>query len=95
MLRQAAAPAMVENQVFCDRSRQFSRAFLGETGLSPAKAIENLRFEVARLMLEDSRHSMDVIAGEVGFGSRDRMRRAFVRKFGQAPREIRRDAHAA
>ena len=71
--------------------RQFSRAFQGETGLSPAKAIENLRIEVARLMLEDSRHSIDVIAREVGFGTRDRMRRAFVRKFGQAPLEIRRD----
>jgi transcriptional regulator GlxA family with amidase domain len=54
-----------------------------------------LRIEVARLMLEDSRHSIDVIAREAGFGSRDRMRRAFVRKFGQAPLEIRRDAHAA
>jgi transcriptional regulator GlxA family with amidase domain len=74
--------------------RQFSRAFQGETGLSPAKAIENLRIEVARLMLEDSRHSIDVIAMEVGFGTRDRMRRAFVRRFGQAPIEIRRDAHA-
>jgi transcriptional regulator GlxA family with amidase domain len=72
--------------------RQFSRAFQEETGQSPAKAIENLRIEVARLMLEDSRHSIDVIAREAGFGSRDRMRRAFVRKFGQAPIEIRRDA---
>jgi transcriptional regulator GlxA family with amidase domain len=62
--------------------------------LSPAKAIENLRIEVARLMLEDSRHSIDVIAREVGFGTRDRMRRAFVRKFGQAPLELRRDARA-
>jgi AraC-like DNA-binding protein len=54
--------------------RQFSRAFQEETGQSPAKAIENLRIEVARLMLEDSRHSIDVIAREAGFGSRDRMR---------------------
>lgn len=74
--------------------RQFSRAFQDETGQSPAKAIENLRTEVARLMLEDSRHPIDVIARETGFGSRDRMRRAFVRKFGQAPLEIRRDARA-
>ena len=78
----------------CLSPRQFSRAFQGETGLSPAKAIENLRIEVARLMLEDSRHTIDVIAREVGFGGRDRMRRAFIRKFGQAPLEIRRDAHA-
>jgi transcriptional regulator GlxA family with amidase domain len=74
--------------------RQFSRAFQQETGRSPAKAIENLRIEVARLMIEQGRHSIDVIAREVGFGSRDRMRRAFVRRFGQSPQEIRRDARA-
>ena len=34
------------------------------------------------------------IARETGFGSRDRMRRAFIRRFGQAPQEIRRDARA-
>ncbi|MNY15578.1 HTH-type transcriptional regulator CdhR [compost metagenome] len=32
--------------------RQFSRAFRAETGQSPAKAIENLRLEAARQMLE-------------------------------------------
>ncbi len=91
------APLTVERLAEAARlsPRQFSRAFQGETGLSPAKAIENLRIEVARLMLEDSRHSIDVIAREVGFGTRDRMRRAFVRKFGQAPLEIRRDVRAS
>jgi transcriptional regulator GlxA family with amidase domain len=74
--------------------RQFSRAFHHETGQSPAKAIENLRIEVARLMVEQGRHSIDVIAREAGFGSRDRMRRAFIRRFGQAPQEIRRDARS-
>jgi transcriptional regulator GlxA family with amidase domain len=72
--------------------RQFSRAFQAETGQSPAKAIENLRIETARLMVEQSRHSIDVIAQETGFGSRDRLRRAFARRFGQAPQEIRREA---
>jgi len=36
----------------CLSPRQFSRVFRTETGLSPAKAIENLRLEAARLMLE-------------------------------------------
>jgi transcriptional regulator GlxA family with amidase domain len=75
--------------------RQFSRAFQSETGQSPAKAIENLRIETARLMVEQSRHSIDVIAQETGFGSRDRLRRAFVRRFGQAPQEIRREIRAS
>jgi transcriptional regulator GlxA family with amidase domain len=75
--------------------RQFSRAFHAETGQSPAKAIENLRVEAARLLMEQGRHSMDVIANETGFGDRERMRRAFLRVLGQPPREVRRQARAA
>jgi transcriptional regulator GlxA family with amidase domain len=71
--------------------RHFSRAFQQETGQSPAKAVEHLRIETARAMVEEGRHPIDVIAREVGFGSRDRMRRAFIRMYGQAPQTIRRD----
>lgn len=70
--------------------RQFSRVFSAETGQSPAKAVELLRVEAARLMLEQGRHPMDVIAAEVGFGDRERMRRAFLRTVGRAPQDIRR-----
>jgi transcriptional regulator GlxA family with amidase domain len=70
--------------------RQFSRAFAAETGQSPAKAVEQLRVEAARLMLEQGRHSLDVIADEVGFFDRDRMRRAFIRTLGQPPQRVRR-----
>jgi transcriptional regulator GlxA family with amidase domain len=75
--------------------RQFSRAFHAETGQSPAKAVENLRVEAARLMMEQGRHSMGVIADEAGFADRERMRRAFLRVLGQPPREVRRLARAA
>ncbi|UEM19914.1 GlxA family transcriptional regulator [Skermanella mucosa] len=71
--------------------RQFSRTFLAETGRSPAKAVEQLRVEAARLMMEQGRHSMDEVARETGFADRDRMRRAFVRAFGQPPQTIRRN----
>jgi transcriptional regulator GlxA family with amidase domain len=74
--------------------RQFSRAFHAETGQSPAKAIENLRVEAARLMMEQGRHPIDVVARETGFADRDRMRRAFLRAFGQPPQVIRRNARA-
>jgi transcriptional regulator GlxA family with amidase domain len=70
--------------------RQFSRAFRAETGQSPAKAVENLRIEAARLMMEHGRHPIEVIAQQTGFANRDRMRRAFVRAFGQPPQAIRR-----
>jgi transcriptional regulator GlxA family with amidase domain len=73
----------------CLSPRQFSRVFRAETGLSPAKAIENLRVEAARLMLEQGRLPLETIATESGFGDRERMRRSFVRTFGQTPQAIR------
>ena len=72
--------------------RQFSRAFHAETGQSPAKAVENLRVEAARVMMEQGRHSMDVVANESGFADRERMRRAFLRAYGQPPQTMRRNA---
>ena len=75
--------------------RQFSRAFRLETGQSPAKAIENLRVEAARLMIEQGQLSIDVVARETGFGDRERMRRAFLRAFGQPPQVIRRNVRVA
>jgi transcriptional regulator GlxA family with amidase domain len=74
--------------------RQFSRAFRAETGQPPAKAVEKLRVETARLMMEQSRHPIDVIAQQTGFADRDRMRRAFLRAFGQPPQVVRRNARA-
>ncbi|KUZ72857.1 GlxA family transcriptional regulator [Burkholderia ubonensis] len=72
--------------------RQFSRVFTLETGQSPAKAIERLRLEAARLMIEQSRHPLDVIARETGFRDRRHMREAFVRGFGLPPQAVRRDS---
>ena len=75
--------------------RQFSRSFSAETGQSPAKAIENLRLEAARQMLERGRLTLDQIALETGFSDRRRMREAFLRAFGQPPQVIRRSARSA
>lgn len=72
--------------------RQFSRVFTLETGESPAKAIERLRLEAARLMIEQGRHPLDVIARETGFRDRRHMREAFMRGFGVPPQAVRRDA---
>lgn len=72
--------------------RQFTRVFTAETGQSPAKAIEGLRLEAARLMIEQSRHSLDVVARETGFRDRRHMREAFLRGFGVPPQAVRRDA---
>jgi transcriptional regulator GlxA family with amidase domain len=70
--------------------RQFSRAFREETGQSPAKAVEHLRLEAARVMVEQSRHTLEAVAIETGFADPERMRRAFLRSFGQPPQALRR-----
>ena len=75
--------------------RQFSRAFREETGTSPAKAVEKLRIEAAQLLVQDGRHSIEVVARQTGFGESERMRRAFLRAFGRPPQAIRRDARVA
>jgi transcriptional regulator GlxA family with amidase domain len=72
--------------------RQFSRIFLSETGQSPAKAVEQLRLESARFMIEEGRHSVNVVAQETGFADPERMRRAFLRTFGLSPQAMRRNA---
>jgi transcriptional regulator GlxA family with amidase domain len=72
--------------------RQFSRAFLAETGLPPAKAVEQLRLEAARFMIEQGRHTINVVAEESGFADQERMRRAFLRTFGVPADVLRRNA---
>jgi transcriptional regulator GlxA family with amidase domain len=95
--RHLDAPLTVEQLAEVARlsPRQFSRAFTAETGQSPAKAVENLRVEAARLAIETGRHNVDEIAQMTGFGERERMRRAFLRTIGQPPQVLRRNARLA
>ena len=70
--------------------RNFSRAFARSTGVSPAKAVERLRLEAARERVESSREPIEYIAAATGFHDPERMRRAFIRTFGQPPQALRR-----
>lgn len=72
--------------------RQFTRRFRDETGQSPAKAVESLRLESAREMIENTRHTLDYVARESGFAQVEQMRRAFVRVCGAPPQSLRRAA---
>ena len=76
----------------CLSPRQFTRLFRAETGTTPARALEMLRIEEAKLLLEQSRLPIEEIAREVGFGDRERMRRAFLRTHGEVPSFIRAEA---
>jgi len=75
--------------------RNFARAFAAETGMTPAKAVERLRIEAARQLVEGQSEPIDRIAARVGFADPERMRRAFIRGFGQPPQALRRAARAA
>jgi transcriptional regulator GlxA family with amidase domain len=75
-------------------NRNFARAFASETGMTPAKAVERLRVEAARERVESSAQPIERIASDTGFGDPERMRRAFVRAFGQPPQALRRTARA-
>jgi transcriptional regulator GlxA family with amidase domain len=72
--------------------RHFARAFAAETGMTPAKAIERLRLEASRERVESGPEPIERIAAATGFGDPERMRRAFLRAFGQPPQALRRSA---
>ncbi|WP_122406693.1 GlxA family transcriptional regulator [Bradyrhizobium vignae] len=90
------APLSVED--LADRAgmsaRHFARAFAAETGTTPSKAVERLRLEVARERVQSSREAIERVAETTGFRDPERMRRAFIRAFGQPPQALRRAARA-
>ncbi|MBB6308378.1 GlxA family transcriptional regulator [Xanthobacter tagetidis] len=85
-------------EVLADRAglspRHFARIFTAETGTTPSKAVERLRLEVAREHVQSSAQPIETVAEATGFGDPERMRRAFVRAFGQPPQSLRRAARA-
>jgi transcriptional regulator GlxA family with amidase domain len=75
-------------------SRHFTRAFIAETGTTPSKAVERLRIEAARQRVQSSSEAIERVAQSTGFRDPERMRRAFIRAFGQPPQSLRRAARA-
>jgi len=75
-------------------TRHFARAFIAETGTTPSKAVERLRVEVAKARVQASGEAIERVAETTGFRDPERMRRAFIRAFGQPPQSLRRAARA-
>ncbi len=65
--------------------RHFARVFPQETGMSPARYVEQLRLDRARELLESGEAHMQTVAVAAGFGSEERLRRAFQRRMGVTP----------
>jgi transcriptional regulator GlxA family with amidase domain len=69
--------------------RNFARVYKLKTRRTPAKAVEVLRLEAARRLLEDSERNIDQIARQCGFGDEERMRFTFQRNLRISPRDYR------
>jgi transcriptional regulator GlxA family with amidase domain len=73
--------------------RSFGRAFRAETGESPAAAVEALRIEAARRLLETSDLTVAAVARQVGLRSAEVLHRAFRRRVGTTPHAYRQHFH--
>jgi transcriptional regulator GlxA family with amidase domain len=69
--------------------RSFARAFLAETGATPADFVERARVEAACRRIEDSDDPPKAVARHVGFSGAVALRRAFIRRLGVSPRAYR------
>lgn len=70
--------------------RNFHRLYLSTMGMTPAKAVEAIRMEAARDLLETTSDSVKAVADRCGFRDKERMRRAFARLLEVSPSEYRR-----
>jgi transcriptional regulator GlxA family with amidase domain len=68
--------------------RSFVRHYRQATGRTPARAVEQVRVEAARHMLERGR-PVKRVAAHCGFGSEETMRRSFLRLLGATPQAYR------
>ena len=69
--------------------RNFARIFVRQTGVTPARYIEQIRVEAARQRLEQGGESVDGIASACGLGTALTLRRSFERHLGVTPSEYR------
>jgi len=69
--------------------RTFARAYVAETGRTPAKAVELIRLEAACRALEETNLPLKRIAALSGFASEQNLRRVIQRQFGISPADYR------
>jgi transcriptional regulator GlxA family with amidase domain len=69
--------------------RHVTRVFAKELGTTPARYVEEVRVEAARVLLETTDLSFEAIARQTGLGSPDTLRRSFVKVAGITPAEHR------
>jgi transcriptional regulator GlxA family with amidase domain len=65
--------------------RHFGRSFKEETGLTPARFVEQARFEAAQRLLAEGDEPLETVAAQCGFGSAETLRRVCHRRTGMSP----------
>ncbi len=75
--------------------KYLSRLFSAETGTGPLHFLNELRIEHAMRLLRTTKHSVNQIAGEVGFHYPAHFRRTFRKIAGCTPSEYRASARSA
>lgn len=73
--------------------RNFSRIFLKEVGVTPASFVEQVRVNIARSKIEQTKLPLKLICLQSGFGSDEHMRRAFQRHLKVSPQAYRERFH--
>src|SRR3546814_14761928 len=63
-------------------TRNLTRHFIQETGVTPHEFVQGIRIDVARTMLEASDSPQKSVAYASGFGITDRMRLVFKKRLG-------------
>ena len=69
--------------------RSFLRRYPAATGMTPGRAVGQLRVEAARRLLTETRAPVKRVAERCGFGGAETMRRAFLRAVGVPPADYR------
>ncbi|WP_183084534.1 GlxA family transcriptional regulator [Chryseobacterium sp. 7] len=70
-------------------TRNFSRVFVKESGMTPGKFLEKMRLDQAKNMLEYTDMSVDMIADKCGFSSSVSLRRIFLKNISLSPAQYR------
>ena len=69
--------------------RHFARLYVSRRGRTPAKAVEAIRLDAARRLLESADARVKSVAQQCGFHNEEQMRGTFMRGLGISPREYR------
>jgi transcriptional regulator GlxA family with amidase domain len=70
-------------------TRSFHRKFAAASGTTPAEAVEKIRCELVRSLLQTTPLKLAQIAGRTGFGSESALRRALQRQYSVTARDLR------